>query len=710
MNKPILQIAIITFVICLGQRSFAQDLRLIPEPKQVEKRAGVFLITSKTRIVINAAHAQEDRFAAETLAEEIQRAAGATIKLETARTRPKSNVIYLVHAADDARLSAELAGSKLAIDDQLGEEGYVIDATPERIVVAAPAGAGVFYGIQTLRQLLGQSIEGAGGSMAQKAVPRPSLSCPAVTIKDWPSMRWRGVHDDISRGPVPTLDYMKRQIRTCAAFKLNLFSLYLEHVFDYRNQPLIAPKEGAITAADVKELVEYARRYFVTILPEQQAFGHLHHVLKTEIYSDIAETPHGHVLAPGNEKTYAFIRDIYAELVPLFPGPLFHIGADETFELGRGQTKAHADEVGLGRVYLEHLKRVAEIMKPYNKRLMFWGDIAVKYPELLGILPKDVIAVAWGYGPSPNFDNSLKPYRDAKLDLFVSPGASNWNRIFPNLDTAFLNIRNFVRDGQKYGALGMLNTTWDDDGEALFSMTWPAIAFGAACAWQPGESSIERFKTDYDWAFYRSEDHVFRDAIQSLSRAHSILRSAGLGEANDEAFWSDPFSEPGAKYAQKAEAPARDLRIEAERALASMYQHREQAKTNGDTLDYLIFAGLRLDALGLKVQLTGEMSRYYWEAYLNMSNRSLVLRNLNEISGANGRLQDLRDSTTRLRDMYAKLWLAENRPYWLGNVIIRYDHLAESIQAKIQAMQQAAQQYREQGTLPTPQQMGFFIR
>ena len=72
-------------------------------------------------------------------------------------------------------------------------------------------------------------------------------------------MRWRGVHDDISRGPVPTLDYMKKQIRTCAAFKLNLFSLYIEHIFDYQSHPLIGPKEGALTADEVKELVEYAQ-------------------------------------------------------------------------------------------------------------------------------------------------------------------------------------------------------------------------------------------------------------------------------------------------------------------------------------------------------------------------------------------------------------------------------------------------------------------
>jgi hypothetical protein len=640
-------------------------------------------------------HADEDRTGAETLAEEIESATGQKLRITTARSIPKSNAIYLARVGDDRHLSATLEGAGLAIDGN--DEGYVLDADKDRVVIAARTGEGLFYGAQTLRQLTHR-------------VEHNQASVPAVVIKDWPTMRWRGVHDDISRGPVPTLEYMKKQIRACAAYKLNLFSLYIEHVFDYQSHPLIGPKEGSLTAAEVKELVDYAKRYYVTILPEQQAFGHLHHVLKSEMYNDLAETPHGHVLAPVNEKSYELIRDLYAELVPLFPGPLFHIGSDETFELGQGQTKDRAKEVGLGRIYLEHLKRVTEIMKPYNKRLMFWGDVAMRYPELLNILPKDVIAVAWSYGPSPSFDNMLKPYKDAGLDLFVSPGANNWNRIFPNLDVAFINIKNFVRDGQKYGALGMLNTTWDDDGETLFGMTWPAIVFGAACSWQQGEAGIESFKSSYDWAFYRNDDNTFRDAIQRLTRSHTFMRGAGVGEASDEAFWSDPFNELGARSAEKAVPAAHELRLEAERALASLYRNRDKARANADTLDYLIFAALRLDLLGMKLQFASEISKYYWDAYLNMSDRARVRRDLNEITSINARLEDLRDATTRLRGMYSDLWLRENRPYWLGNVLVRYDNLASLFQSKIQSLKEAEQQYRQQQTLPTPQQMGFFIR
>ena len=103
---------------------------------------------------------------------------------------------------------------------------------------------------------------------------------------------------------------MKKQIRVLAAYKVNLFALYMEHVFDFKSQPLIAPKEAAFTPEQIRELVAYASEYYVTILPEQQTFGHLHHALKYEIYSDLAETPHGHVLTPTNEASYDFIRSL----------------------------------------------------------------------------------------------------------------------------------------------------------------------------------------------------------------------------------------------------------------------------------------------------------------------------------------------------------------------------------------------------------------
>jgi hexosaminidase len=672
------------------------SLKLLPAPKEVRLGEGVFHLTSHSRILIDSGHAAEDRNAAETLTSEIEQQSGKKIPIESIRRLLVSEGAIVLARLSESSVRSFLAGKGLEADDNFSDQGYLLYADKSRIVVAGKTGQGLFYGVQTLRQLLHPK-----GS---------ALECPAIAIRDWPSMEWRGVHDDISRGPIPTLEYTKKQIRLLASYKVNMFALYMEHVFDFKSQPLMAPKEAALTPDQIREIVDYAAKYHITILPEQQTFGHLHHALKYEIYSDVVETPHGHVLTPTNEKSYDFIRSLYSELVPLFPGPFLHIGADETFELGKGQTKARVDQVGLGRVYMEHLQKVHEILQSYHKRLMFWGDIAVKYPELLTILPKDVIAVPWDYSDRPSFDDILQPYKNAGLSIIVAPGASDWNVIWPNLDVAYVNIRNFVRDGHKVGAMGMLNTTWDDDGESLFDMTWPAMAFGASAGWQSGESNIDEFKSSYDWAFYRNSDDTFKNVLENFDRAHAALKSVGWGEADDTLFWIDPFDQEGAQLLQKTLPAAREIRLGAEQGLESLYRNPAAARANSDTLDDLIFAGWRLDMLGMKIQFTSELNHFYWDAYQNLADGDRVNYDLEEISAINARLEDLRDATTRLRGMYEKAWLRENRPYWLPNVLVRYDHLADVFQAKIVAVREAQRQYWAQKILPRPQLLGFYLQ
>ena len=597
--------------------------------------------------------------------------------------------------------------------DRFREEGYILKVTPQRITISGASSAGIFYGAQTLRQLIHTKVEPYIFESGKNRYPTNNgqFRIPAVVITDWPAMRWRGVHDDLSRGPIPTMDYMKKQIRTLAEYKVNMFSLYMEHVFAYQKHPIAAPQEAAITRYNIRELVEYAADYHITLLPEQQAFGHLHHVLKNERYADLAELPHGHVLTPVKEGSYDLIKDMYSELVPLFPGPLFHIGADETWDLGKGQSKARKDEIGLGRMYLEHIKKVSEILKPYNKRLMFWGDIAVDYPELLNILPKDAIAVPWVYDPRPDYDKDLAPFAKAGLSLFVSPGANNWNRIVPDYNSAFVNVRNFIRDGQKYHALGALNTTWDDDGESLFEMTWPPLVFGAAASWQPGESSIEEFLGSYDWAFYRNNDEKatpFEDAIKELARTHEILRTVKINSAYDEHFFLDPFTLEGSRFTKKILPAAHELRLASENALAILYQHRSEARAHAETIDVLIFGALRIDALGMKAQFMDEISKAYGDAYANLEDRDRVGHDLEGITGMNARLEDLRDVTMRLKDLYSQRWLAENKPYWLGSVLVRYDHLGMKYQQKIEDVNIARGQWWDAHKLPAPEQMGFY--
>jgi hypothetical protein len=697
MNIKIL----ITFA-CLSLALHAQAndairaLKILPAPKEVRVAEGRIVIKPSTTILISN---PEDRTAAESLQKEIQDRTGIKLSIESVTAAPKTTGHISLGRLTDRGLRSYLESQGVKVGDDLGSQGYVIRATDSGVLVAGPTAQGLFYGVQTLRQLL--RPEGPGAK---------TLAIPALVIRDWPSMEWRGVSDDISRGPVLTLDYLRMQIRTLAEYKINLLGFNMEHVFDFHTQALVAPKEAALTPAEIKELVEYAGRYYVTLLPEQQAFGHLHQFLKYEIYSDLAETPHGHVLTPTNPKTYDFIRQVYGEVVPLFPGPFFHIGSDETFELGLGQTKVLAAQQGLGRVYLEHLQKVFEIMQPYHKQLMFWGDIAVKYPELLAILPKDMIAVPWDYDPKPSYENIITPYTSAGLRVVVAPGAGNWGVIWPDLESAFVNIRNFVRDGQKHQAIGALNTTWNDDGESLVDMAWPALVFGAAASWQPGESSIEDFKSSYDWAFYRNEGNTFSGVIGNLDRAHTLLAGVKLDKASHELFWSDPFSQAGAHTAAEALPMTHDLRISVEQAAETLLRDRMKAHLHVETLDDMLLAAWHLDTLGLKIQFTSEISRFYWDAYQNQTDGTRAQQDLDEIVDINGRLQSLRDAIAQLREMYARGWARENHPYWRDNVLVRYDSLASEVQAKIVVVEAAQRQYWNTKTLPPPEQLGFFLK
>ena len=703
---------------CLSISSYAQvndaarALKVLPAPKEVRIAEGKIVIRPSTTILISNS---EDRLAAETLQQEIHERTGFKLAIESVTAAPKTTGHISLGRLTDRGLRAYLESQGIRTGDELGSQGYVIRVSDSSAIVAGRTAQGLFYGVQTLRQLLREGIGTSAStavldSRAGAPTPHERLAIPALTIRDWPSMEWRGVSDDISRGPIPTLDYLKYQIRTLAEYKINLLGFNMEHVFDFQTQPLVSPGKAALTPAEIKELVEYANKYYITLLPEQQAFGHLHQLLKYEIYSELAEVPHGHVLTPTNPKTYDFIRQVYGEVVPQFPGPFFHIGSDETFELGLGQTKDLATQQGLGRVYLEHLQKVFEIMQPYHKQLMFWGDIAVKYPELLTILPKDMIAVPWDYDPKPSYENIITPYTNAGLRVVVAPGAGNWRVIWPDLESAFVNIRNFVRDGQKHQAIGALNTTWNDDGESLADMTWPGLVFGAAASWQAGESSIEDFKSSYDWAFYRNQDTTFAGVIENLDRPHSLLAGVKLDNANHDLFWSDPFSEAGANTAARALPVTHDLRLSAEHAAETLMLQRGKARLHAETLGDMLLAAWHLDTLGLKIQFTSEISHYYWDAYQNQTDTTRAQHDLDEIVDINGRLQSLRDAITGTRGKYAEGWAHENQPYWLDNVLVRYDNLASEVQAKIVAVEAAQRQYRTMKTLPAPEQLGFFLK
>jgi len=182
----------------------------------------------------------------------------------------------------------------------------------------------------------------------------------------------------------------------------------------------------------------------------------------------------------------------------------------------------------------------------------------------------------------------------------------------------------------------------------------------------------------------------------------------GLDDAEDSAFWLDPFTERGARYGRKALPVVREIRLSAEHALEALSRGRDQARLHADTLPALSLAAMRLDDLGMKIEFADEISGFYKDAYKHQGDRDRVLRDLYEISDTNARLDDLRDDITRLKGYYAQAWSSEYRPYWLENVLIRYDELALLYQAKIRAVRGAREDFEAGTRLPAPEQLGFF--
>ena len=704
-------------------------IHMIPMPREV-RLAGTQSLASGMQINCSAPCAPEDAqaitdFKAFLALKNVAVNTGAPVNILVARFGSSiSKSIYRDSLPTDATK---------AVDDMpeaMKPEGYSIIPDGNGLAITAASPEGIFYALQTVKQLV--EVNPAVGSVLHTA-----------TIRDWPAMRYRGLDDDLSRGPITTLEFQKKLIRTLAAYKINLYSPYFEHTAAYASNPLPAPPGGTISAADAAALVAYAAQFHVTIVPEQEAFGHLHHNLTWEQYQPLAETPHGAVLAPAQPGSLALTTQMLTELAAQYPSPFLHIGADETVDLGLGQTKADVDARGLAPVYLDFMQRIVTSLEPLHRKLLFWGDIAQDAPDLLKQLPasfkQNTIAIAWVYSPEPRgYDKFLTPFKNAGFETWVAPSVNNFRRVYPDNNMALLNIQEFIRDGQHLGSTGALNTIWNDDGEGLFNQDWYGILFGAAASWQSGESSIPQFQNSYGQVFHNDPTGKLNQAQIELMAAHALLKNdAKVGNATNSLFWLDPLSKDGLKIATEIRPYSRDLRLHAEAALtliaqakaasghravdpptlpgafydANLYGAASSNLSEPDAIDALELGARRMDLIGLNFQLSDEIVQGYQRAYSAQSStdkkqRAAVGRELSDINGVNGRIEDLRDTYSLLRDMYEAAWLASNRPYALRPVLEHYDYTIGQLQARSDRFRSALRQWNDTHTLPPAADLG----
>jgi hypothetical protein len=480
----------------------AQNVGILPSPQQVELQDGNFVWNAPV-IFFNS------------------KIEGADFLMDLLSQLPEVKVDR-VEKEDDAKGRPMLYFQKVKSLDvpKNQSQAYMIEVTRDRIAVRAATEQGLFYGMQSLIQLYRFHYR-------PYFTENERVEIPCMKVVDYPALEWRGWMDDISRGPIVTLDFLKKQIRILSEYKLNCLTLYTEHtfkssVYDY------AP-EGSLTPDEIRELEEYARRYYVELIGNQQCFAHMEKILRQPSFMHLADGDDN--LNPALKETYTFLENVLNEEMSCYSSPFFNINCDETEQLGTGAAAKYVRKVGAGRVYAQHVSKVCAILKKKGKIPLIWADIALKDKEIRSGLPKDAQMLVWSYGPADDFRQMILPIQESESDFWVVPGVSMWSTVFPIMSSYEKNIANFARDGNLLGAKGLINTAWNDSGEALLNSAWHAFAWGAEMSWRPitatevAEAEAERaarlapFDTNFNFQFFHffNNENIIADFLRRVS-------------------------------------------------------------------------------------------------------------------------------------------------------------------------------------------------
>ncbi len=632
----------------------ARELRLVPFPKEVRLSGGMLTLPDVLDIRSTLpSHALED----------------ITAELFAAGYKPASiRVSQIPHIPNREMLLLGRVHLLEQSSPQNEPEAYELTVSKDGVCISSGHPSGLQHGIATLRQLIRANRIGR------------SLKC--VTIRDYPTLRSRGFLDDITRGPSPRLSQLKQEVDLSGYLRMNLFTYYLEHQFKFRKHPSIGPVDGSLTPEDLSVLGKYASARNIEVIGCQQSFGHMGAILRLPEFKALQETPD--ILDPTNEKTYQLLDDLYSEQIPLLPGSRFLVCCDETDGLGNGPSARLVPQLGVGGVYAKHVSRLHDLLaQKYHRRMMMWGDIILQHPEHLKEIPKDSIMLAWGYGPEASFEKTITPFKNAGFEFFVCPGVSNWNRILPDFSTSVTNIHNYIRDGAALGASGMINTTWNDDGETLFGPDVYAIAYGAECAWNGSTTTTEQFNKRIGAVLFGEHGDSFGKAIALLGKTHSL---PGYQSMMDARFWQmDEGKLPATRAAAMKQAKA--LLTLVNPALDLLMQVKQKATHNREILDSIIFGAKRIQFLVSRQIFYLDAATEYARAEDSKPADAVPL-----IASAERRIDALHFEAKALRAEYVRLWNIEKRPYSLSNVLARYDAMIARYSTILNGIHEAQKQ------------------
>ena len=485
----------------------------------------------------------------------------------------------------------------------LGEQGYCLRVERSGIVAGAATEQGLYYAARTL---------------AQVANGRARL--PGMVLRDWPWLRWRGFQYDVSRGQMPKLASLKRLAAITAEAKMNMFELYLEHVFQWERYPDIAPPE-ALSHAEARELFDYGGRFHMDVHPLMQTFGHFYNIGTKPPYRKFM-TEDGGTVDIRKPEAVAFVTNLIDEVCAAFPGNFLNVDIteiDDTAFKKTGTTQAELNELTF-----QYALKLRETAARHGMRLMIAQAQLSAEGSLAGLgsvaerLPKDILIsdyyTAEFYG---GWEKDFPRLQRLGLEFFAQPWIDSHGHIMPYVGHAmdFSDIE--ISRGLQYGAIGSTTCDWGDDGHYhLPAVTWFPFVYHAASAWTGARLDRDYFNRAFcRLIFGAGEDAIARAIllVGNINGQKLKLRNAagGMDEPTYSGnstfgryyyeFFGDPLSDPKVLDIVEPGRKGADIFQSALGAEKLLEGARGQVRQNQDALERLLFTAHNYEAMGRKL-------------------------------------------------------------------------------------------------------------
>ena len=503
-------------------------------------------------------------------------------------------------------------------DESLKDEQYKISAQKDGIVISAKTTRALMYALYTLSEL--DIIN--DGNLCE------------FELSDEPSLDFRAMSDDISRGQVSTFENFCDIIRRLARYKYNTYMPYIEDIFRFRSIPEWGMYSGGLYKEEWQAIIEFAKRYYVDVRPIINILGHFDKGCRVAALQPLAlkyeDGRTSDVMDPRNPKVREVIKLMLDEIVDCFGEGIIHCGGDEPGPL----TEICGKEEG-GSLFIDHFTFVEKELEKRNCTFMMyadffaapWGDYSVPLDRVKE-MPKSTNFVFWDYGVKDDY-----PFIDALhktgINLFISPGSHTWNRLSCDIHTCFENTKGLLKTDAGR-SLGMIMSCWADGGDTLRELFWPGVLVGANFCWSPlSDYSYKVFYNVFHKSFYGfNEDEAA--LLENVYHQDRVISREHQHEFKAE-LWSDP-SVP-VKFTDKADIAI--LQAALKKATADYNGLVPKRNFNAfNALEWTIeaskFTADKIASLPHKKPETREEAASYQKAALELAARILELKELHK--------------------------------------------------------------------------------